>query len=289
MLRFKNMIIIGSSVLCFAQGATAQTKRIVTYIEDVQEERRSTRWTLTEWLRIKERMKLMDVWLAMFSKPEQKFAPELSLSYSRGVGESEFRFGVLNSNEGSQTRKTSKGEDIRAQFWFTNLISGTTGLRTLDIDLGIEGRVGNRFVAENDREIAAPQNETFTAETSKLQQYGLNLRIFGASSQDSSLVVKAGKFEKEAGLTTFEKSSGQYWGGEMSLYVLSFLGAEGNYYQYLDPKEKIGTRVDAMGFLEIYNVRVGYGQAREEWDLTSPAFKLKTKEETRYVTIRLYF
>jgi len=63
----------------WAPSLQAQGKRVVTYIEDVQEERKSTRWTLTEWLRIKERMKMMDVWLWMFPYPKKgKFPPELS-------------------------------------------------------------------------------------------------------------------------------------------------------------------------------------------------------------------
>lgn len=288
MVRIKHLVILGFGLLLTASTIQAQTKRIVTYIEDVQEERKSTRWTLTEWLRIKERMKMMDVWLAMFSKPQEKFAPEISLSYARGVGESEFQFQLLNPADSLESRKTNKTEDIRAQFWFTNLISGTTGLRTLAIDIGLEGGVRNRFLTDNEP-MAAPSGETFSAKTDKVQQYGLNLRLFGSSSQDSMLVLKGGKFEKDAGFSRFDKITGTYWGAEMALYLLSFLGAEGNYYQYLDGKDKRGTRVDAMGFLELYNVRVGYGQARQEWDLDSDSLKLKQKEIERYLSIRLYF
>ncbi len=266
----------------------AQTKRIVTYIEDVQEERKSTRWTLTEWLRIKERMKLMDVWLAMFSKPEQKFAPELTLGYAKGVGESEFRLGSIDGLTSNTIRGTNAAEEISAKFWFTNLVSGTTGLRTLNIDLGLEGLVRNRFM-KDDEALLDSSGESWLSETDKLQTAGVNLRLFGASSQDSSLVIKGGKFEKVSGFDQLDKISGTYFGAEMSLYLLSFLGAEGQYYQYLDGKDKKGSRVQAMGFLEIYNIRLSYGQERDEWDYKTPLQKLKTKDFERYLSLRVYF
>ena len=54
---------------------------VTTYVVRTQEEREQTRWTLTEWLRIKERTKLMDVWLTMFSDPNKdKFRPALQCS-----------------------------------------------------------------------------------------------------------------------------------------------------------------------------------------------------------------
>ena len=66
------------AAIAFA-GVTTTT--VTTYVVSTQEERNSTRWTLTEWLRIKERTRLMDVWLAMFSNPKQNiFAPELNVS-----------------------------------------------------------------------------------------------------------------------------------------------------------------------------------------------------------------
>ncbi|RYZ77258.1 MAG: hypothetical protein EOP04_31220, partial [Proteobacteria bacterium] len=139
-MRGKNLGLVFG--LLFSQPlAHAQTKRIITYIDDVQEERKSTRWTLTEWLRIKERMKMMDVWLAMFSKPQEKFAPEISFGYAKGVGEAELSPSLALGTPESHDLKTMQTEEARFQFWFTNLVSGTTGLRTLNIDIGLEGKV----------------------------------------------------------------------------------------------------------------------------------------------------
>lgn len=271
-------------------GALAQTKRIVTYIDDVQEERKSTRWTLTEWLRIKERMKLMDLWLAMFSKPQQKFAPELSFSYFRGVGDSKFDLGTATNfdNDKSRTQGPSRFEEGRMQFWFTNAVTAATGVRTLDIDLGVEGRFHNRFMVD-DEALADPLMGNWRPGTEKITQAGLNLRIFGANSQDSSLVGKIGKFDRDSGLIGAGKVSGNYWGGEISLYLLSILGAEANYYNYMDGKHKLGDSVDYFGFIEIYNVRVGYGQSHQNWEWKNDFSKLKTHESDRFVMARLYF
>lgn len=285
-----HLLALAVTLASSSTSALAQTKRIVTYIEDVQEERKSTRWTLTEWLRIKERMKLMDLWLAMFSTPQQKFAPELALSYAKGVGESEFTLGSLNANSALETRGTHEAEEMRAQFWFTNLISGTTGLRTLDIDIGIEASLRNRFIKGTDALLNPDASGTaWNPDTSKLQQGGINLRIFGANSQDSSLVVKGGKFERRSGFNELETLHGTYWGSELSLYLLSFLGAEGQYTQYLDGKDKRGSAIQAMGFVEIYNVRVGYGQSRYEWKEENLNAGLDSKELERYLSFRLYF
>lgn len=277
-----------SSPIAFAQG-----KRIVTYIEDVQEERKSTRWTLTEWLRIKERMKLMDVWLAMFSDPKKdRFSPELGLSYGRSGGVSNFRLGSSTNfnNDLRVTERDHHGEEARVQFWFTNLISGTTGLKTLAIDLGIEGRVVNRFMDSNTN---LDGGDGFLTDTDKLQQAGVNLRIFGANEQDSGLVAKFGQFQKMSGFEedAFKDINGTYLGGELQLYFLSWLGAEGNYYGYTSrsggAKSK-GTSLDYFGFLEFYNVRLGYGLYEHEWTSDDLLQKLESEDDGKYFLMRLY-
>ena len=65
------MLLVSSS------KAIADQVVVVKVIENRQEKRKSTRWTLTEWLKIKERMKMMDVWLAMFSPKKPEFTPRV--------------------------------------------------------------------------------------------------------------------------------------------------------------------------------------------------------------------
>jgi hypothetical protein len=276
----------------------AQGKRVVTYIEDVQEERKSTRWTLTEWLRIKERMKMMDVWLAMFSDPKKdKFAPELSMQYGQSRGLSLFKYGAatdFDANNWASSETEHKKEHGRLQFWFTNLVSSTTGLRTLDIDLGIEASFQNRFMVE--QQTLTPANvSTLATATDKTQLSGINLRIFGANEQDSFLVGKIGKFNRSSGFadSPFASSSGTYYGGEMALYFLRFLGAEGQYMTFkpqLSEEETVkASNVEYGAFLEIYNVRFIYGVYDHIWNQEKEGLRLDSRERGRMLTLRLYF
>lgn len=298
MKSYLNLYVLGLT-LSLSANVLAQGKsvRVVTYIDDVQEERRSTRWTLTEWLRIKERMKMMDVWLAMFSDPKKdKFAPELSLTYTKGRGTSELLAGSADNfvadREGSDPKHLLEGG--RAQFWFTNLVSSTTGLRTLDIDIGLEGQVSKRLF-DHDQELMHPLSGAFALTSDKLEAAGVNLRIFGASSQDSTLVAKFGRFEKNNGidLEGLKKSKGQYAGGEMSLYFMKWLGAEGHYLQFKPQAEGLwrakGTHYEYSGFLEIYNLRLGYGLYGRDWSFTSDEARIDSQEKGKAFFVRLHF
>ena len=69
-------LVIG--LLSYSDTASGDHTVVTTYVTKVQEKRRSTRWTLTEWLRIKERMRMMDVWLAMFSSPKKEIRHAMS-------------------------------------------------------------------------------------------------------------------------------------------------------------------------------------------------------------------
>lgn len=281
-----------------ASEAAAQGKRVVTYIEDIQEERKSTRWTLTEWLRIKERMKLMDVWLAMFSDPKKdKFAPELSLSYGPGAGQSRFTLGSTENfaDDRELTEDPHRQEAGRVQFWFTNLVSSTTGLRTLDVDLGLEANFMNRFMGDEQTLTAPIGGLTLMTDTDRLQMGGVNLRIFGANVQDSTLVLKAGKFTRSTGYIEepWQKMDGSYYGGEMALYFLKFLGAEGNYYSF-DPatgpvSKGSGTHLEYGGFLELFNIRLGYTLYDRKWSFETEELRLDSRDKGQNYFIRLYF
>jgi hypothetical protein len=267
-----------------AGSAALYAQDVVTHIVRVQKERESTRFTLTEWLRIKERMKLMDVWLAMFSKPEEeKFAPELLLGY-----------GLMAGEAGRELPAESKNFDTSAtygtvQFWFTNLVSSTTGLKTLNIDLGLEGNLTNTSL----------KNTTpLLGETGKWQQtsYGtMNFRIFGRNIQDSALVLKVGKYQTllEKGLD--RQLSGITAGGSMTLYLLNFLGADGTYMKYggdrnLEDEKREGALADYSVFIEVSALRLGAGRAREQWTIQDDVRGLyKSHHDYRYGYIKLLF
>jgi hypothetical protein len=298
-VRFRKSYLLSILLMSnWAPSLHAQGKRVVTYIEDVQEERKSTRWTLTEWLRIKERMKMMDVWLAMFSDPKKdKFAPELSLQYGQSRGLSLFKYGDaadFQDTTWATSETEHKKEHGRLQFWFTNLVSSTTGLRTLDIDLGLEASFINRFMVEQQTLTPAAFPELVTG-TDKTQLSGVNLRIFGANEQDSFLVGKIGKFNRSSGFadSPFASTSGTYYGGEMALYFLRFLGAEGQYMmfkpQLSDAEKAKASNIEYGGFLEIYNVRFIYSIYDHNWSQEKEGVRLDSREQGRMLTLRLYF
>ncbi|NRA66449.1 MAG: hypothetical protein HRU19_18320 [Pseudobacteriovorax sp.] len=254
----------------------ANTTRVTTYVFETQEKRKSTRWTLTEWLRIKERMKLMDVWLAMFSSPKKEvFAPELSLQYYSSKGDY-----TLNLNEGAEqsTETDLSQEALLGQFWFTNLVSSTTGLSTLNIDLGYEYYQQSR---------TADLSSLFTGSISlgqisdrKLSHHVGLLRIFGKNIQDSSLVLKYGGYSLEPGIAPINEIAGggdditgAVAGAEATFYLLSWFGFEGSIMRYGNARgaagseERNGSITKYGAFIEIYNFRAGYGVSEEDWEL----------------------
>ncbi len=297
-LRGLLLVLASSGFGALSLQAQGKRVKVVTYIDDVQDERRSTRWTLTEWLRIKERMKMMDVWLAMFSDPaKDKFAPELSLTYSRAGGMSQFSLGVpeIFNEEQQEIDSRHLMESGRVQFWFTNLVSASTGLRTLDIDLGLEGQLSKRSFTHDQEMVSPVDASVFSLQENKLTTAGINLRLFGANSQDSTLVAKAGKFELDTGydLEGLRKSEGQYVGGEMALYFMKWLGAEGHYLQLKPQGNAVwkgkGSQAEYGGFLEIYNFRIGYGSYRRDWSFESEGTRLDSSEKGNAFFMRLYF
>ena len=52
---------------------SARADEIYTFVVKKQEEKQSTRWTLAEWLKTRDRMKLMDLWLALHSPTPYEF------------------------------------------------------------------------------------------------------------------------------------------------------------------------------------------------------------------------
>lgn len=290
--------------------AWAGETQVTTYVIKTQEERETTRWTLTEWLKIKERMRMMDVWLAMFSDPKKdRFQPELMLSYGMTQGNYNYKAGDGQTVEGGLNGAAGKG-----QLWLTNLISGTVGIRTLNVDLGVEGykRTSGGFTAKqavveetagvavvNTANAEPAADELLGDRGLENEYYTGNLRIFGRSIQDSSLVLKYGRYttkntildDVEIGETTVQK--GIAAGAELQVYVFRWLGAEGNVMKYGDSsgakgtESLSGTYVDYMGFIEISLLRLMGGVYQEEWTMTRDVEHVKTSEKGTFAGLKL--
>lgn len=290
-------------------AAFAGETQVTTYVIKTQEERENTRWTLTEWLKIKERMRMMDLWLAMFSDPKKdRFQPELMLSYGMTQGQYNYKAADGRAEDGGLSGATGK-----AQLWLTNLISSTVGIRMLNVDLGVEGfkRTSGGFAAKQVTAAAAAATDGGTgssgAATDPLvgdrgfenEYYTGNLRIFGRNIQDSSLVLKYGRYSAKNTIldnvaeseTTSQK--GIVAGAELQLYVMRWLGAEGNVLKYGDAtgakgsEALSGTYVDYMGFVEISLLRLMGGVYQEEWSTTRDAENVKTSERGTFAGLKL--
>ena len=263
----------------FSTAVFCDTKETVvtTYVFKTQEERQSTRFTLTEWLRIKERMKMMDVWLAMFSDPKKDtFKPELNLIYARQKGE-------VKSTDDLQasTNRETISDQMKGQLWLTNLLTGSTGLHLVNIDFGLEGAQKN---------LRSPKGLKHS-----IGYYSANFRLFGANIQDSSIIAKVGKYEVKSklhgvsDLTSTLAASGIFYGGEIQLYLFRWLGLEGSYQSYgsasygISAQNISGSYADYVAYIEISLLRIFGGAYQEHWILKTTNGAGAISDESGYI------
>lgn len=272
-----------------SEACMAEPASVTTYVARVQEERQTTRWTLTEWLRIKERMKMMDLWMAMFSNPDKdRFRPELNVTWMQT--RSRMTRNVVGS-EGSD-EGTAAGHTGRAQFWMTNLLSSSLGVRMLNVDFGIEAGQHDSGGMKRAVDQIAMQSPRVSS-----SWYSVNFRLFGKSIQDSTLVFKYGMLQtsnslkstddlnSQEAMTRNNFASGTMAGAEMQLYLINWLGAEGTYHRYM-PTQVVtndhtlqGTYGEALGFIEISVLRLMAGRYEERW--TTDWLQEGTSSQTR--------
>lgn len=68
----KNFLLLGLlAFLCITPPASAD--EVYTFVVKKQEEKAKTRWTLSDWLETRDKMRLMDLWLAIHSPTPYEF------------------------------------------------------------------------------------------------------------------------------------------------------------------------------------------------------------------------
>jgi hypothetical protein len=267
---------------------------VTTYVTKVQEERKSTRWTLTEWLRIKERMKMMDVWLAMFSDPKKDdFRPELNLVYGQTRGIMKYTGPSVDANDTADI----KAVQAKGQLWFTNLFTGSTGVRMLNIDFGVEG-----FTRQTEDYEAETQVEYDFSRRIGTRYWAGAFRVFGKNIQDSSLSLKVGQYDSVNTLTLVQTDEtanvrigrrGMASGAELQLYVFRWLGVEGNYMKFdkatgISNEDSVrGEYYDYLAYVEISLFRFMGGYYGENWNYSSQFGEAKTQENGIYTGMKL--
>ncbi len=275
-----------------------KTTTVTTYVVRTQEERDQTRWTLTEWLRIKERMRLMDVWIAMFSDPaKDRFSPELNISILQTSANMRRKVDNITTDDG-----TSRGHTVKVQAWMTNLISATIGIRSLNVDVGFEAgaRDSGMLSTSVGQSSTILMSASIPAElpSARTRWYALDLRLFGKHIQDTSLVLKYGLMTTENSIQlpgtasapelskqwNATSGSGSMGGIELQIYLTRWLGIESSAHQYrvttvaYGDHSLTGTWGEALGFVEIGILRLQGGIYEERWHAAWPEIQTDTRE-----------
>lgn len=133
------------------------------------------------------------------------------------------------------------------------------------------------------------------ANLSDQSEGSLNLRLIGSSHQSTHLILTYGirNFEvRDEG-----KFSQSFYGGEMSLYLLPFLGFDGRYRYYIqseneDESDSLRSARTQWGvFIDLSFVRVFVNQFEENLILKNSVNQSLTKQQVKGTSlgVRLYF
>lgn len=214
----------------------AKDKTIVHhYYHGTQNQRKSTRFTILEWLKIKKRIKEMDVWLAMYSSPKKaKFRPELKLCYSLNrANHSIDHEGLVASQPHQHMNRRIKG-----QLFLTNLMTSTLRAKLLNIDIGFEMNVDHSHSSKGTarlfpRTTLAPGFATDALYSYSALRQAINVRLLGSHSQDSAMMVKYGKLQEQVGGSGLEERQieGYYTEIESLIYLTSWFAIHGSWQQ----------------------------------------------------------
>ena len=190
-----------------------------------QEQKQRTRWTLSDWLAQKERIRMMDYWLAM-NTSDNPF--EFSLGVDSGSLTSELDDGTTPIDASEQAVQYSVSA-------FASIV-------------GLSGRLVDNSDNYNGSDLAfnvrilgsSQQNTNITLE------YGQYLRTYSVLS------------------ATDEEFKTSYYGASFTLYLIKYFGIKGR-YMHINPVESgnmielSGSRTEVEAFIDYGILRI-YGQ-----------------------------
>lgn len=248
--------IIFGLLLAIPSGAYAQSTVVIHVIQERQKERERSRFSLLEWLKIKERMKEMDVWLALASDPKSKFSPELNLAYYSL--DQEFSLG-------GEEVKNEKSYSAEGTLWLTNLVSASLGVKSLNIDFGVEGRKSALQYTQDGLSLDSLE------EGGSLERFGC-FRLFGKHSQDSTLELRyglhSGKILLNGDSGLYQPSiKGEAYGAALQVYLGRWLGLTGEkMVKISEDKSEVNSVHSSRwgGFIEVSLLRLEYHVTQED-------------------------
>jgi hypothetical protein len=194
------------------------------------ENREKGRWSLSDWLALKEKNRLMDMWLSTNSPSPFEFM--LGGAYNSITTET--TGSSVSSNNGSKAFSAYNAEvSAYAQF------------------VGLTGEYENNS-AENYSDLAGM----------------FNLRILGNSLQNTSLTLHYGLRTRDIIGTQATRLSQQFGQASLQLYISKYFGIDGKYRYYLPTTDSVmgdvnETLVTGGVFIDFKGLRV-YGQYFKE-------------------------
>ena len=185
------------------------------------------------------------------------------------------------------------GTQSKLQLWLTNLVSSTTGIRTLNIDFGLEG-----LADSTDKLAASPSTATLVPGKRLTTQATANFRLFGKNIQDSYFVLKYGSYntkdQASPAIMPTKPASGIVAGGELAVYLFKWLGAKGNLLAYgsnssLTAAHAGGRYFDYQAFVEISLLRLMVGHYQESFTFQTNGADITTTDKGEMAGAEILF
>lgn len=173
---------------------------IVNIFANRPEQRKQSRWTLSDWMKTKERISMMDMWLAHHGG--KTMLPELALSGFYTFSKQK----LIDANGNTSTIDN-------VNYYFANMDFYFLPLKLADFGIYLNAKaIANAWSGIND----------------SVYNAGTLFRIFGTNIQNSSIVIKFGYNYSEIKIDQFGMSknffAGFNVGADMQLYIIDFLG-----------------------------------------------------------------
>jgi hypothetical protein len=222
-------VLVIATILIFS-STPAQAYFQMDLLKGKKTNKEATQWTLADWLTQKNKIATLDHWLAL-NRSANWF--ELNLSAEKGT--------LKLKNTDAAAVQTTVDQDSQTY--------------SADMYLSIFNING--------------EYEKTSTDTENAENYGgaLGVRLFGTSSQTTSLTARYGLY-KHHNLTTLEEWQNQYVEGHLQLYIVQMFGLQGQYRHYFPHDSNQGTelsgyKASAGAFLEFFIFRV-YANAYQE-------------------------
>ena len=198
--------------------------------------REKSRWSLTDWLAMKERNRMMDMWLNVNAPSPYEFM--IGGSYISGKSE--------------VTQGTGLGPALDS-------ISYSGEAAAYAQLVGLSGEYENN------------PDEDFASSAGLF-----NLRLLGDSIQNTSLTLSYGLRSKELSGTTSTRLSQQFGQAALQLYLTKFFGIDGKYRYYLKSDDDQlgdvnGNLTEAGVFIDFKALRIFGTWYKEEIKTKTPA------------------